>query len=65
MQIQFSMTGQEKSYLFNADDCLIKVTAWVDLTVYLYFIQTHNTIWVGHHYAQTNVNNVRHGPSYK
>jgi len=30
IHIKFSMTGQEK------DDCLIEVTTWAGLTVYLY-----------------------------
>jgi hypothetical protein len=32
----FSVTGQEKGYLlFNTGDCLIEVTTWAGLTVYV------------------------------
>jgi hypothetical protein len=33
MHMKFSMTGQEKGWPFNIDDCLIEVTAWAGLTV--------------------------------
>ena len=33
--MEFSMTGQQKGDLFNTGDCLIEVTAWAGLTVYI------------------------------
>jgi hypothetical protein len=40
--MKFSMTGEEKDDLFNTGDCLIEVTAWADLTV---FMQQTNAIF--------------------
>ena len=34
--MKFSMTGQEKGDLLISGDCLIEVTAWACLTVYIY-----------------------------
>ena len=35
IHMKFSMTGQEKRWHFNTGDCLIEVTAWTGLTVYV------------------------------
>ena len=35
--MKFSMTGQDKSGLFNTGDCLIQVTTWAGLTVCCFY----------------------------
>jgi hypothetical protein len=37
--MKFSMTGQEKRWLFNTGDCLIEVTIWAGLTVHYESLQ--------------------------
>jgi hypothetical protein len=36
IHMKFSMTGQEKKWPFHTGDCLIELTAWVGLTVFIY-----------------------------
>jgi len=35
--MKFSMKGQRKRLSFNTGDCLIEVTAWAGLNVYIFF----------------------------
>jgi hypothetical protein len=37
IHMKFSMTGQDKSGLFNTGDCLIQVTTWAGLTVCCFY----------------------------
>ena len=43
--MKFSTTGQDRCDLggFNTGDCLIEVTAWVGLTVYVLYISHSST----------------------
>jgi hypothetical protein len=39
IHMKFSITGQEKRWLFNTGDCLIEVTVWAGLTVHYESLQ--------------------------
>ena len=44
IHMKFYMTGQEKMWPFNANNCLIDVTAWADFTVWRTVVCRSNSL---------------------